>query len=381
MFAGTGVSTHFKRVTFLFYAAKFGVKLHMPTTCYVEKKVEKQAWLESQHTMLKPESGSRSGAVLVGTSAELSSVSVKDVREIEPRIVPQPFLVDQGTPCTARTSLNKNAAKNVHCVQNKTETTGVAYEETRRAFEVHAPMLGIGECVTALWATTPDNPRSDGQYMCETKRDLGYWSICVQSQAREYGGWVYRLRGYWGDIRGISCDSDVVDSWFMGLMNGFKLDPFAFGPEYFITMDDKQRQEEADIIGIPTFAELGRREPLTNHVAPDWKTDHLFYFEFLFGDGSWPPGEDFQQASSIDFNGMLPREKELVMFIDRAFPTLPENARKLEFVDINPKMERVLSGHINMADGTLKGSPWALNNPGTQVGSGKIATGHGQHAA
>ena len=68
----------------------------------------------------------------------------------------------------------------------------------------------------------------------------------------------------------------------------------------------------------------------------------------------------------------LPREQELITFIDRACPPLQNNAGRLEFVDVNPRLERVVSAHINMDDGKLKGFPWVWDCPGTRVGSGKI---------
>ena len=104
--------------------------------------------------------------------------------------------------------------------------------------------------------------------MCQTKRALGYLAICVQSNARSYGGWVKRLRGYWGDIYGIRCPHDIPSAWFTSLMSGFKLGPYKFNAEEFITLDDESRRQEAARIGVPTFDDLGPRESKSDQSAP-----------------------------------------------------------------------------------------------------------------
>ena len=88
----------------------------------------------------------------------------------------------------------------------------------------------------------------------------------------------------------------------------------------------------------------------------------------------WPIDvESALSRSLLLFDGLLPREREVLYFIDRLFPPRAE----VEFCDVNPTLKWIcgscLEGGIGpRIDGK---SPWEPSSP-TQVGSGKLVVRH-----
>ena len=84
---------------------------------------------------------------------------------------------------------------------------------------------------------------------------------------------------------------------------------------------------------------------------------------------TWPIDENGEFYSRIQWEGLLPRERDVVAFLDVQF----HPQAKIEFLDVNMKLSRILSGHCE--DYVLKRltghTPWHPSVP-TIVGSNKI---------
>ena len=74
----------------------------------------------------------------------------------------------------------------------------------------------------------------------------------------------------------------------------------------------------------------------------------------------WPvPPEDWAHYSSvIDMNGMLPREREVAIFVHSVWPDM-EEGRHMEFLDVNFSLPRLVDPCIDEED-KLKKSPWLV---------------------
>ena len=370
LFAGSGISTHFRRLVCMFWAKRYGVKLSLPTTAYAEHDGDKQAWLHAQH-------GS-DDMVIVSKVNELSRISVVDSRNSRgssPNILSQPKFSDAGIPCTSRSSLNMNSKNMVDCCQNEVGATGVGFKETGEVLQRHGIRCGLWECVHGLWQRSQPDKTNDAEYMVKKFQDMGYWTMGMQTSGKQYSSWNARLRGYWGACADIDVDNTDANAWHSALMSGFKTSPgFQFEADDFLDLTDHARLTSARAIGVPSHLDLGLRESQTQQSEASWKTEHLALFHQKFGLESWPIQDYKATPSWIRFHGMLPREREQLIFLDRVFPPPPlpaEHWKYFEFLDINSSMQRLIKTHLNSETGETKGTPWRTSAP-TLVGSGKI---------
>ena len=164
-----------------------------------------------------------------------------------------------------------------------------------------------------------------------------------------------------------------MDAFFNKLLDHFKLtDMGVFNPfpaERFITFSAEQRKAEAAALKIPQWSAFGIRPPKSE--LGNWKAEHLQAFEAI--KLPWPVVDvnAFTSNSYIEFAGCTPRQCEMLIYLDAAFP--PQHC--LEFCDINPAFNRVLQGFLQedfKPRTDVKGSPWKQSSP-TQVGSGRMA--------
>ena len=156
LFAGSGISTHFRRVLGMFWLRRYGVNLELPTGAYAEHNDLKQTFLAMQH-------GEQ--ILLVDKVHELARVSVTDARGGPSRIVPQPSMIEAGVPCTSRTSLNSNSKSLIDCVQNELGETGIGFKHTCEITTAHQASLALLECVCALWQRSEEGKQNDAEYM------------------------------------------------------------------------------------------------------------------------------------------------------------------------------------------------------------------------
>ena len=368
-FAGSGISTWFRRMVCMFWAKHYGVQLQLPTVAYAEHKTDKRDWLTCQY-------GGPSEMVLVDKVQELRRISVSDVRGGPSTILRQPWLVEAGVPCTSRSSLNMNSKQLVDCVQNEVGETGIGFKQELEIFSSHGPRLGITECVHGLWQRSAEGKMHDAEHMVMKFQRLQYWCIAMQSDQVDYGAWNARRRGYWGSSADIEPLNEDANAWFSSMMSGFKVSPaYSFKAEDFLDLTDDDRRASALNIGIPSVLDLGLREELGGQAQPPWKSEFKVLFHLSFGHASWPI-EDFNDSPSwLRLEGLLPREREMMFFLDKAFPppeVLPDKRHTyFEFLDINCSIQRHVKAHVNQETGERKGTPWT-SNPPTLVGGGKI---------
>ena len=81
----------------------------------------------------------------------------------------------------------------------------------------------------------------------------------------------------------------------------------------------------------------------------------------------------FETFSRVTWEGLLPREREVVAFVDNSFRPSSTNGKEVEFLDVNQKLSRILTGSCD--DFVLRvtncHSPWRTTCP-TIVGSNKM---------
>ena len=142
LFAGSGISSMFRRTWSRFMFKRYGIALQIEATAYAEHDEKKRHWIRN---VIEGQ------AVLVKKVSDLKIIQVNDC-DIggAPRVLRQPCLVEAGVPCTSRTSLSSNASSNIDCCQRQIGDTGIGLKDTVDVVDVHGPDLAMLECVCGL---------------------------------------------------------------------------------------------------------------------------------------------------------------------------------------------------------------------------------------
>ena len=164
LFAGSAASTHYLAELESFLLERYEVSMSFSCEVHAENDVDKQKFLQAQHNT----------PVLVSDVAELGKSVVANLNGSSPgdtTILRQPDFNDCGIPCILRTPLaGASAKKNIDCVQEEREATGLGFLIARRAGLVHQPSATIMECVEGLAFHSPGKEHSDAGWMCEQNR-------------------------------------------------------------------------------------------------------------------------------------------------------------------------------------------------------------------
>ena len=367
LFAGGGVSSKALQVASTFLRDRYNIDIPVRTRVFSESDPPKREFLRIQHPDVP---------IMSTTCSELTRSSIINDNTDEPVVLPPCFSADGGIPCVSRTTLSKHSAKNIDCVQEKREETGLGAEMLRATTEVHMPEIGDAECVTGLFARSAPGKRSDAEYIVESYNALSYWSIGLQVEAQDWASFVARLRGWWGWARGLTGSDADKDAYFVGLLNAFKLKDVHPRPERYLCMTRRERQVVSEAIGVPLWEDYGPRESRSvKEENLSWKSEHRSLF--LENGLHWPPvGDVWERTNSVILiSELLPREREAIFFIDQLWPAAFDS--QVEFLDINPTLTRVAGSCLEGRLGPRKEglSPWKANAP-TQVGSGKMVVRH-----
>ena len=369
LFAGSGLSAKVMPVLSLFYADKYCVSLNCITDVFAENNQKKQDSLIEQHPSVD---------ICVSEVAHLKGVLAQNKKTGIPRtLLPPVGLMDIGVPCTSRTSLSSKCAQNIDCVQLEKDATGNGFRDAKDVTFTHNPDMAAFECVLNLTQKSSPTATSDAEWMCQQYRLRKWFATYMCLDTGDFGGWVDRRRCWWAMLRELLGDDAVVTAWFSRLITAFKLGGFAF--DLPLVHDSAERRKVANSLGMPLMADFGPRESRNKQENCDWKTDHFGIFRA--NDEQWPIPDFSDTGSHIEYNPFLPREREVAYALDRFFPPMAD----IEFVDVNPVIGRILSGHLD-EDMKVKPNttPWRPTSP-TQVGSGKLVcrytlTGRDAHA-
>ena len=367
LFAGSGIEVHFKSACCK-YLASIGVDIKLQATLFAEREADNRAWLQGQH----PHVGQ-----VVADVGELDADTVFNRVDGDPHSLLGPCGgCSGGIPCTSRTTLNKNSGRNVNCVQERREETGLAYLAQERTMEKHSPLMLTNECSAALYAVAPNSKESDAEFMNGRHRAQGYWSYSQIVDSTEWGSPADRLRAYWAAARGIKGPILEVNEFFYRIHQSFRIPSSTYVLEDFICFDDTARRSLSNSLGLPCHIDLGVRTTAHGKKDPEFKLIHMTLFR-TWG-LHWPVDPAaLQTVSEIHSEGVSPRELDLLVFLDNVWPPRPEEP--FQSLDINPTLQWVVSPYIvdgerefkKAADGTQT-SPWKPNIR-TLVGSGKVA--------
>ena len=148
-------------------------------------------------------------------------------------------------------------------------------------------------------------------------------------------------------MRNIQCNHEEVSAFFMKLLNVLQVSEPVWSMDDMFTIDGEQRAAEAAALGVPLLSQCGNKESKSSKSEPDYKLEHLETFAQY--DLLWPPV--LSSSPDIQFVGMLPREKEVAVFLHTVFP-MPSNAH-IQCCDINPTLARIL--HAQSSEGERGG--------------------------
>ena len=183
---------------------------------------------------------------------------------------------------------------------------------------------------------------------------------------------------YWFGLRGLRTHKGV-SRWFLDILNGLKpSDPgTVFQPGDFLSLSYLQRNCDCEKLRISTHAACGERHSHSKKDDPGYKNDHL---ELFRNHGMrWPV--DFrvvETRSHIIYSGLMPRECELVVFLDKVW----EPQHDFEFIDVNANSTRIVSKYLKDGNGPKLDddeTPWRVETPPTLVGSQTLVVRHRLH--
>ena len=382
MFAGTSLSSKLHEVVSAFYLEKYNITFDFVPTVFAEKHRDKQEFLRQQHPDVR---------ALCGDVNELSAAAIDNIKNKDDTrrcLLPRCDLLDAGVPCQSRTSASNNAAANINCVQKGTELTGLGWKGTFSCVNANQPHLGCCECVPGLaQVDTGESPISDAQHMVLELNSSGMWAKLSQVDALDYAHLQDRRRLWWQFARMKRCFWSEATAWNHDLMTVFKLHPFQFSEDDFLTHDHAARKSEAKAVGLPVLADFGRRRcghgqisHLNTKADAGWKFDHFNVCRV--NSVQWPfDPEAIGTPSLIVLDGLRDREIEAACMADLFWP--PRNSgtgSAVETVDINPDTKRIFKSHLH-DDNSVKTpeehqqtSAWGPWRQGlcTQIGSGNI---------
>ena len=358
LFAGTGISSRFQRVLTYFWKKRYGVHIACSAAVMSEKDHKKQSFIKSQH----PDTSVISVDVM-----HLSQSSAMDAWNGDRALLPPCGGMDIGLVCSSRTPLCSNYKRNVNCVQEERETTGLCWKYSYASIAEHRPPFVSVECVVGLAQVVPPN-KSDAQWMCDRLIALGYRAFFRYMDSTDYASWVNRLRLWWAAFYGLVGTDAEITQWFETLIAMFKIKSFKFTADDFLVHDMRDRRAQATALRMPLISDFGRKALKGAGIGDKgYKLEHLQFFRDA--GLTWPVEHESAACRSwVCYAGLGDRECDAAYFIDNVFaPQSP-----IEFCDINPTMTRMMSSCIDGEGVMIEGrSPWKANAP-TQVGSGTM---------
>ena len=375
MCSGTGIDSRVHRALSKYWERQYGVSFRWQDVGVCERNEKKQKWLRAQHVDL---------SCLVHDLSEMAEHVVKNILDPDHHCFEGfPYVFDGGAgwPCTSLTSLNANSKDNVGSVQEESSESGRAFALVRQAVITHCPELFTMENVCNVLKVGASG-LSDAEWVRRSMMELGYWCLFFVLSNRDYGSLPERMRVWWVCAKNLKGAVEEIDRFFMSIITGAKV---RTGEEIidrsrYLFMEPKARKAICRKLRIPTVIGTGPRKSKTEEKDdPGWRTSCLDMFE-LFGI-PWPPCFDDKQYKHISTEGLLPREAFTCLLYDQAFPLQDD----MEFLDLNPKVERVIMSPRHFEELTeqelkkppdnavIKGrakinhTPWH-SHPGTIVG-------------
>ena len=213
---------------------------------------------------------------------------------------------------------------------------------------------------------------------------MGCVALAVALDNVERGAPVERTRMYAGALDQLDQEVSplLVKQHIHNVLAGTTVPPEQrASAEECIISDESTRRSQANYLGFEILAGNGVRPASKDKLVSTWEVDHTQLYEHQHL--QWPPLRS--EYPEIIFCGMLLRETEAAIYLHAVFGppeksnveawVLPDKSvrrRLLEFVDINPTVDRVVQGSFG-DDGEFNGkSPWAIHRPNTITGSSKI---------
>ena len=366
LFGGCGLASHVLAAIGAVWKDMFNIDVKFLHAVVAERAAEKQRHLHREigHPIMTATVKELEGTLVNNLVDEDGNLGSKPQRK---SLLGSPKVLDGGVPCTSRTSLSCHAAANLNCVQKGTEATGLGFAETMTVSTTHWPDVVALECSDKLEQKDKSDEEaiSDAEHVVDTYRKAGFWAVKHMMDAREWGSLPARWRLYWGALLRPPPDaSPQMTLYFFRVLNSFKMS--CLSHRQYLTLDDDQRLKESKRLMIPLHSQFGWREPRkVGKEDAGWRLDHKYFYEAM--DMRWPP-DLTNVGPGIDFSGMLPREREAAFYLNKVFPVTEFDT--IQYIDVNPKMGRVLTGCLSADLTEVKRSPWH-NQLQTLVGSGK----------
>ena len=364
--AGCDIRSHVDASLSRIWRIRYSVDITFPTIAHAERDPRKRLFLENQF----PECEGLM-CVEVASLGEDSAANVRTTAAGVEQIVPWMRRFGAGFTCSSRTPLSSKMQKNVNCVQSATAATGMSFRDVFAAVRKNAPQEVLLECVRALLQKVPGCEMSDADFITEELRKLNMWACHTELEATHHGSPVPRDRVWWSAVSGIPADlHSTATHTFHKFLRSSRL-PNDEGSmlarlKGCFTLDDDLRRAEALRVGFPLLSSTGAaRLPKLVKGDLDYKLDHYQAFNAM--GLAWPP--KVTSMPCICHAGMLPRESEVVYFLNSTWPKMHS---ALEFIDVNQSLPRILSDDFAARTCEDPGpSPWR-SVPPTLVGSMKF---------
>ena len=341
-----------------FWKERYGIAVDFQQLVHAEKDEAKQKFSlrEFPHVF---ENG-----VMVADMNELADDSVQDVRGFA-KLLPRLQSLGSGFPCTSRTPMSSSMKDNINCVQEGKGATGQGLASILKILDKHPDVEEVLlECVVQLGQKVPSSSQSDSEYIVSQLQNRRFWSIHVELEALEHGSCIPRHRLWWTGLKDVS-DHAGASQYFLSVLSTLKMPRDSFGLDLVFSLSDSDRRSEAQTCGLPCLADFGERLVKRTKLDMEYKTDHLsFCRRFSF---PWP--FDPSQYAGLVVGGMLPREQEVAVILNEAFP-MPQRGR-VQFIDVNSSLVRLCNGCFDEESGEIKKSPWK-DRPPTLTGSTKL---------
>ena len=360
LFAGGGIAGKVNADISTFLRHEYAIDIRIPSEVMAEKEAEKLEFIQIHHDDLR---------VLSADVAGLVGCTCCNILTGNPRhVLPDCWLLDGGIPCVSRTSVNMNCAKNIDCVQRKTQdATSKGFEHTNQVVVEHSPKMAWLECVKNLTQTSSPDNKSDAEYMRDKLRDAMGWAHYAILDAEHFGARIPRIRCLWAALRNLRGNDAEITAWFDMCCNHLKTKTPLHNLGDFIAITDAERTATAKALNFTLLKDLGLRDTKSNVANPEYKLEHL---EIMPAFGiSWPMDiASVSTRSKICFAGLLPREREVAVFLDNVF----EPKHDLEIIDINPTLARLLASHWEVQGVSFKADATPFESGLTVIGSGKL---------
>ena len=261
LFACSGIEIHFKRTVSELLQSQ-GLHIGFQPQLFAERNEDNRAWLMGQHPYVP---------ICVADVNELEKDTVHNLVDGTRHCLLGPTdCVRGGVPCTSRTTLNNKSGKNINCVQDRREETGLAFWAQERALVKHSPLMLTNECSAALFTKSDEKTDSDNEYMNNVHRCEGYWAYSQAVQSVEWGSPADRFRGYWAGARGIKGPVLQVNEFFHRIHKSFRISADTYKLEDFIIFEDEARAKLPWNLGLPCHVALGDRVGGAGKKDPDF---------------------------------------------------------------------------------------------------------------